>query len=369
MRHASSVPRRHKPCKWMPAACVGLALVIAVGGAAFFALRSGKLAQDLAALQQQLADSAQQLQDAQQQVTQLQDQLNQLQNDNSNNQTDPDNQGQQGTQGDGGTQGGQSGSSDSQGNQGNQTGSTGKDPDWDTDASIDAGGPSYQKLYPDFYAPQAYEATGTANKTIYLTFDDGPSERTDEILDILKQEGIKATFFVLHYKDTAASHARMKRIVAEGHTLGFHSYTHKYEVIYASVEAYLEDAYKIFNEIKEATGVTPTVFRCPGGSKNGYNKSTRTAILEEMKRRGFVCHDWNLSVEDSVKPYKDAATMTDFVMSYVGNKTRGVMLLHDAAGRKETVKALPEIIRRLRDKGYTFAPLTPDVKPFLLGGS
>ena len=345
MRHASSAPRRAKPCKWLPVACVGLALVIAVGGAVFFALRSSTLNKELEQLQQQLADSTQQLQDAQQQVTQLQDQLNQLQND-KNNQTDPDNQG----------------------NQGGQTGSTGKDPDWDTDASVDAGGPSYQKLYPDFYAPQPYQATGSASKTIYLTFDDGPSERTDEILDILKQEGIKATFFVLHYKDTAASHARMQRIVAEGHTLGFHSYTHKYEVIYASVEAYLEDAYKIFNEIKEATGVTPTVFRCPGGSKNGYNKATRSAILAEMERRGFVCHDWNLSVEDSVKPYKDAATMTDFVMSYLGNKTKGVMLLHDAAGRKETVKALPEIIRRLRDKGFSFAPLTPDVKPFLLGG-
>lgn len=360
MRHVSSVPRRAKPHKWLPAACVGLALIIALGGAAFFALRSSKLDKELEQLQQQLADSAQQLQDAQQQVTQLQDQLNQLQND-KNNQTDPDNQGNQGTQGDGGNQ-------ENQGNQGGQTGSTGKDPDWDTDASVDADGPSYQKLYPDFYAPQPYQATGSASKTIYLTFDDGPSERTDEILDILKQEGIKATFFVLHYKDTAASHARMQRIVAEGHTLGFHSYTHKYEVIYASVEAYLEDAYKIFSEIKEATGVTPTVFRCPGGSKNGYNKATRSAILAEMERRGFVCHDWNLSVEDSVRPYKDAATMTDFVMSYLGNKTKGVMLLHDAAGRKETVKALPEIIRRLRDKGFSFAPLTPDVKPFLLGG-
>lgn len=335
MRHASSVPRRAKPCNWLPAACVGLALIIAVGGAVFFALRSGKLNKELEQLQQQLADSAQQLQDAQQQVTQLQDQLNQLQDQLNQLQNDKNNQ---------------------------------TDPNWDTDASVDAGGPSYQKLYPDFYAPQPYQATGSASKTIYLTFDDGPSERTDEILDILKQEGIKATFFVLHYKDTAASHARMQRIVAEGHTLGFHSYTHKYEVIYASVEAYLEDAYKIFSEIKEATGVTPTVFRCPGGSKNGYNKATRSAILAEMERRGFVCHDWNLSVEDSVKPYKDAATMTDFVMSYLGNKTKGVMLLHDAAGRKETVKALPEIIRRLRDKGFSFAPLTPDVKPFLLGG-
>ena len=360
MRHVSSAPRRAKPHKWLPFACVALAFVIAVSGAVFFALRSDKLNRQLAALQQQLADSAQQLQDAQQQVTQLQDQLNQLQND-KNNQTDPDNQGNQGNQGDVGNQ-------ENQGSQGGQTGSTGKDPDWDTEASVDAGGPSYQKLYPDFYAPRPYQATGTADKTIYLTFDDGPSERTDEVLDILKQEGIKATFFVLHYKDTASSHARMQRIVAEGHTLGFHSYTHKYDVIYASVEAYLKDAYQIFSEIKEATGITPTVFRCPGGSKNGYNKNTRSAILAEMERRGFVCHDWNLSVEDSVKPYKDAATMTDFVMSYVGNKTRGVMLLHDAAGRKETVKALPEIIRRLRDKGYTFAALTPDVKPFLLGG-
>ena len=357
MYYTSSMPKQSKFRRALPYICLGLALAVAIGCAVFFALRSSKLEQDMAALQQQVTDTQQQLQDAQQQltdaagklqdaqqqVTQLQGQLDQLQGSGAGK---PD---------------------DDQGTQNNQ-GSTQTKPSWNTQDSVNPSGPAYQKLFPDFYAPQPYAATVEANKTIYLTFDDGPSERTDEILDILKQENIKATFFVLHYKNTDASHARMKRIVDEGHTLAFHSYTHQYKTIYASVDAYLEDAYKIFSEIKEATGYTPSIFRCPGGSRNGYNRPIYKDILAEMERRGFVCHDWNLSVEDSVLPYKTAEEMTDFLMSYVGKKTRGVVLMHDAKGRKETVKALPEIIKRFRDKGFTFAPLTPDVKPYLLGG-
>lgn len=359
MSYTFSASPRRKFHRLLPVFCLCLVLILAIGCAVFFAIRSHNLMQDVDALQQQVSDAQQQLQDAQQQltdaanklqdaqqqVTQLQGQLDQLQNSGSNN---PD-------------------TDQPSNNQPDNSGSQSK-PDWDTSGSVDPNGPAYQKLYPDFYAPQPYAATVEANKTIYLTFDDGPSERTDEILDILKQENIKATFFVLHYKNTTASHARMKRIVDEGHTLAFHSYTHQYKTIYASVEAYLDDAYKIFSEIKEATGTTPSIFRCPGGSRNGHNKTIYKTILAEMERRGFVCHDWNLSVEDSVLPYKTAEEMTDFLMSYVGKKTRGVVLMHDAAGRKETVKALPEIIKRFRDKGFTFAPLTPDVKPYLLGG-
>lgn len=310
-----------------------LALAI-IGAAVYFGLQTRSLNKKLESMQQQLTDAQQQLTDAQQQVQDLQQQLADKENNSSGN---------SGSSGNGG----------------------GDVPAWKPETpGTDA--PSYQLLYPDFYAPQPYNATTEANKTIYLTFDDGPSERTDEILDILKQEGIKATFFVVHYDNSSASHARMRRIVDEGHTLAFHAYVHEYKKIYASVESYLEDAYKIFSEIKEATGYTPSLFRCPGGSRNNHNKAVADEILEEMKRRGFVCYDWNLSVEDSGENSKaDAETLVNFLMGYVGNRSRGIVLMHDAPSRKETVKALPMIIEQLRNKGYSFAPLTPDVKPIL----
>ncbi len=350
MYYASSMPQQSKFRRALPYICLGVALAVAIGCAVFFAIRSSKLTEDMTVLQQQVTDTQQQLQDAQQQLTDAAGKLQEAQ--------------QQVTQ----LQGSGAGKPDDDQSSQNNQGSTQTKPDNNAGSSSGGDKKSYQTLFPDFYAPQPYAATVEAHKTIYLTFDDGPSDRTDEILDILKKENIKATFFVLHYKNTDASHPRMRRIVEEGHTLAFHSYTHQYKTIYASVEAFLEDAYKIFSEIKEATDFTPSIFRCPGGSRNGYNKTIYKEIIAEMERRGFVCHDWNLSVEDSVLPYKTAEEMTDFLMSYVGKKTRGVVLMHDAKGRKETVKALPEIIQRFRDKGFTFAPLTPDVKPYLLGG-
>ena len=317
-----------------------LALAI-IGAAVYFGLQTRSLNKKLESMQQQLTDAQQQLSDAQQQVQDLQQQLADKENNSSGNS-------------------GNSGNSGSSGNDGGDV------PAWKPETpGTDA--PSYQLLYPDFYAPQAWNATTAADKTMYLTFDDGPTERTDEILDILKQEGIKATFFVVHYDNSSASHARMRRIVDEGHTLAFHAYVHEYKKIYASVESYLEDAYKIFSEIKEATGYTPSLFRCPGGSRNNHNKAVADEILEEMKRRGFVCYDWNMSVEDSGVNSKEdnADVLVSYLMDQVGSRSRGIILMHDASARKATVKALPMIIEQLRNKGYSFAPLTPDVKPVL----
>ena len=108
--------------------------------------------------------------------------------------------------------------------------------------------PYYQELYPDFYAPQDYMASKRRENMIFLTFDDGPTKRTDEILDILSQRDIKATFFVVHHNDTGTEE-RLKRIVNEGHSIGMHSYIHDYGKVYESVETFLEDMYKIFVEI------------------------------------------------------------------------------------------------------------------------
>ena len=116
--------------------------------------------------------------------------------------------------------------------------------------------PAYTELYPELYADDSLRGTVDVDNAVYLTFDDGPSARTDEILEILDKYGVKATFFVVGANEEGDLE-RMQKIVAVGHTLAIHSYSHDYKKIYASVEAYLEDFNQMFCQIYEATGVKP----------------------------------------------------------------------------------------------------------------
>lgn len=229
--------------------------------------------------------------------------------------------------------------------------------------ALKAEAPAYQSLYPDFYAPQPLTANQVQDRVMYLTFDDGPTARTPEVLQILREENVKATFFVIGNESERAKQW-MRDIVADGHTIGMHTYTHEYETIYDSVEAYLEDMYRIFTLIKETTGVTPTVFRFPGGSINGYNYEISQDLISEMLRRGFVPYDWNLSSGDAAAATVPADLIVSNIVNHAGGQ-RGVALMHDSTSKTTTVAALRPIIQQLRAKGYTFDCLTPDTKPIL----
>jgi len=226
----------------------------------------------------------------------------------------------------------------------------------------------YHDKYPDFYAPQPIEATEVNDKTVYLTFDDGPSQRTYEILDILAAEEIKATFFVVGADDEFSKQA-MRDIVRQGHTLAMHTYSHQYKKIYASVEAYLDDMYQIFALIKETTGITPTHFRFAGGSVNSYNLQIYQDLISEMLRRGFIPFDWNVSSGDASSTILPVNTITSNVVSGAVKTTRPVVLMHDSYYRTTTVRALPEIISTLKEQGYSFDRLTPQTKPVLFAYS
>jgi len=229
---------------------------------------------------------------------------------------------------------------------------------------INAQVPYYQELYPDFYAPQALSLTEYNENTIYLTFDDGPSPRTPEILQILEEKDVKATFFVVGQTDEE-SYQWMRDIVNSGHTLGMHTYSHKYNVIYDSVESYLDDMYKIFSQIKEVTGTTPTVFRFAGGSVNAYNTGINQEIISEMMRRGFVPYDWNISSEDAATKPPAAATIVNNVVSQSQKVNRGVVLMHDSDYKYTTVQALPDMIDYLKEEGFSFSKITPQTQPVL----
>lgn len=225
----------------------------------------------------------------------------------------------------------------------------------------------YADLYPEFYAPQSVGAGVREEGVIYLTFDDGPSARTAEILDTLREKGAKATFFVIG-NESESGRELMQRIVQEGHTLAMHSYSHDYNKIYASVEDYLADMYQVFNQIKEATGVTPTLFRFPGGSINGYNRAIYQDLISEMLRRGFIPYDWNISSADAASAQTvPVDTLIENVMKDARKVTTGIVLMHDSAAKRTTAQALGPMIDRLRELGFELKALTPDVKPILYG--
>ncbi len=224
--------------------------------------------------------------------------------------------------------------------------------------------PYYTELYPDFYAPESdFEETGD-KKLCYLTFDDGPSDRTDEVLAILAEEDIKATFFVVK-RDSEINRSRLAAVTQAGHTVAMHSSSHSYKKIYSSVEAFLSDYYELFTWIVEATGQKPTVFRFPGGSINGHNSHIYQEIIAEMTRRGFVYYDWNISSGDATRGYISPAQIHANCISSMSRYDRTFVLMHDSVSHTATVAALPEIIKSYREAGFEFRPITSNVKPVI----
>lgn len=224
--------------------------------------------------------------------------------------------------------------------------------------------PAYQELYPDLYAQPAKLNSIDQEKTVYLTFDDGPSARTPELLAILEEYDIKATFFVVG-RESEEARQWMRDIVAAGHTLGIHTYSHDYNKIYESVEAYLEDFNAMYNLILEATGTAPQVFRFPGGSVNAYNGATYRDIISEMVRRGFVYFDWNRMSGDAVRGNVPAETLVENALDRADSLRRVILLMHDSTRFTNVVEALPQIIEGYQEAGFRFAALTPEVKPVI----
>ncbi len=195
-------------------------------------------------------------------------------------------------------------------------------------------------------------------KTMYLTFDDGPSEEnTAAILDILKERNIKATFFVVG--ENVEKHPEVaRRIVEEGHTIGIHCYSHDYRKIYQSADSYLEDFQKARDAVHEATGVEVKMFRFPGGSINSYNKNVHEEIIEKMTGNGYIYFDWNASLEDAVKNSTPEKIVQNALDSTLGRR-KVVMLGHDIV--YNTTLCLEEILDSLPE--YEMLPLTPEVSP------
>lgn len=223
----------------------------------------------------------------------------------------------------------------------------------------------YTEIYNSRNSRPAVEISAKSNDneihTVYLTFDDGPSQRTNEILDILDEYDIKATFFIIS-GNNSADRDILKRIHSEGHTIGVHSASHSYREIYSSVDSFLADFETCYNFIEDTTGVAPQIFRFPGGSVNSYNKNVCRDIIDEMGRRGFTYFDWNVSSDDATK-HSDEDSIYTKVMSGCEGRNASVVLMHDSAPKKDTVAALKRIVPDLLEQGYIFDRLDENVHP------
>lgn len=195
-------------------------------------------------------------------------------------------------------------------------------------------------------------------RTMYLTFDDGPSEEnTARVLDILKARNIKAAFFLVG--ENVEKHPEMaRRIAQEGHTIGIHCYNHDYKALYDSVDGYIADFEKAQEAVRAATGVDVKLFRFPGGSINAYNKKVYQQIAGEMTNRGYIYYDWNASLEDAVSNPKAETLIQNAVDSTLDRK-KIILLAHDVVG--ETGRCLEELLDQFPE--YEMEPLTEETKP------
>lgn len=181
-----------------------------------------------------------------------------------------------------------------------------------------------------------------AERKIYLTFDDGPSSNTDLILDILKEYDVKATFFVIGKTDENSLNS-YRRIVDEGHTLGLHSYSHRYQEIYKSVAAFSEDLSRLQELLYEETGVWSRYYRFPGGSSNTVSQVDMQELIQYLTDKDIIYFDWNIASSDAAVGLSTNQIVNN-CLSGIGDKTNGIILLHDTAEKINTVMALPRVI-------------------------
>jgi peptidoglycan/xylan/chitin deacetylase (PgdA/CDA1 family) len=211
------------------------------------------------------------------------------------------------------------------------------------------------RIIPAHTEPIIY--TTPQQPTVYLTFDDGPSAQTSKVLDILHNEGITASFFVLG--EMAEQHPDLiKRIDKEGHTIGNHSYNHVYEQLYSDIGEFWRQIQKTEKIVYDICGLKPELVRAPGGTSRHFN----AFYYYDMDEAGYTTIDWNMDSADSTRADITAQEIVERVKQS-GLRHEVILLMHDGAGHGQTVQALPEIIDYFKKKGYAFAPLTTLVKP------
>lgn len=201
------------------------------------------------------------------------------------------------------------------------------------------------------------EALQDGRKVVYLTFDDGPSHNTERILDILDEYNVKATFFTIGNEAEEFVDV-YKRIIEDGHSLGMHSYSHKYSEIYKSVEAFDADFNKVSGYIESVTGAAPKLYRFPGGSSNLVSAIPMENFIRYLNEKNVTYFDWNVSAQDAEGKELPVETMLDNIFKDINKKNICVVLMHDSDDLGTTVDMLPELLKRLVEMDAVILPIT-----------
>lgn len=208
-------------------------------------------------------------------------------------------------------------------------------------------------------------STNTGNETdtretkrVYLTFDDGPSIYTGQILDVLAANNVKATFFVIGRDEEYYDY--YKRIVDEGHTLGMHSYSHVYQDLYASVESFGDEIEKLNDLLYKVTGTKSTIFRFPGGSSNNVAPLPIQDYIAYLNEHNINYYDWNALNGDAVTSGLSPDQLVDNIMNDVENNQDSIVLMHDLQTTHTTVESLQLLIDTLKSEGYEILPIDAD---------
>lgn len=194
------------------------------------------------------------------------------------------------------------------------------------------------------------------NKEIYLTFDDGPAGKvTTKILDILKEEEIPATFFVIGNQIDNQENLIL-RMRDEGHSIGLHSYTHNRNKLYSSNEGFIDEMLKCQKRLYDVTGENYNILRFPFGSTNMTYKLT-ASMVDLIHRYNLKIYDWTQDTYDGANP----DSSPDFIFTKsISNKDSIILLMHCGGINKNSASALPSIIKYYKDKGYTFKKITEE---------
>ncbi|MGL5676695.1 MAG: polysaccharide deacetylase family protein [Cellulosilyticaceae bacterium] len=199
-------------------------------------------------------------------------------------------------------------------------------------------------------------------KVVYLTFDDGPTKGvTEAILDVLKEQDVKATFFVVG-KEIIQRENVLKRIYEEGHAIGLHTYSHNLKKIYASPETFIEEMQQTEEKINEVLDTQQVfrVIRFPGGSAGRLTED----MLAKLHDKAYRIYDWNVNLEDGVNPGLSSTQLVENAKKCSRNTTRRIILAHCNTNNKSTPKALPGIIEYYKSQGYVFKAIEDDTQEF-----
>ncbi len=203
-----------------------------------------------------------------------------------------------------------------------------------------------------------------ATGVICLTFDDGPSSITPEVLDVLKENNIKATFFIVDYSEKSKS--TIQRIIDEGHTLAIHGMSHDYAKIYSSAEAVTDNFTSLQEKIKKDFNYDAKYVRFPGGSSNtisrNYCEGVMTEAVKKVQEEGLEYYDWNVDVDDAGSARTPSEIYNNFVCGILPG-VENIVLMHDGEGHMPTAEALQQIINYAKENGYVFTAISENTIP------